>query len=1127
MSEEIEEVLDLEQRRKKANSARANQKKLSRARELAKRHLAGEDIIRKRAYRAARKSVRRRFASKRGEEYDNLTSSEKIAVDKLIAKKQKLINRLAMRLIPTIRRNEAKRLQSFMKGAPLQDMHTKVNESFDEMETTFNKHGYKNIRHSNSTYHGAYELRTTSKHTHRLPGELTKAGWKKHSFRAEHVGYDAHGNTYWAGVHKFSHPEHGTIKIRGTSTQLPKGTLQRKYEYSNTVIYRPKKKIDESFEARFSTFLTEAEECKKKEKKAKGKAKNKIVFFGKFDENNPAYRAIHKKAEKFGIDVNILGEVYDRGLREWSEDSNLSPEQTAFARVNSFINGGAALQEDEDLLGRELNEEYKKGQRVYIKNKVKHNTPLSGTVHSVTDDHVIINAYNGGSNKYKAHKNDVSLNKEDSWIHRSKVDESVYEGYEEDLANFDKNVDKIQKEHNKKSDYHYNKAKEHDEASTLNGTFKDLHHLNKARAHRKACAAHSDAAGAIVMRHHSAFYKSKEANKLSDALNEDVDLNEVSNKTLKSYIKKTKPDNDRYEKSLYDSKTRRGLFKKDGEYERVERRAIGTVMAKRKLENRIVAHRAKEIHDHLISSGYKKEPSEVKNHEKYSKESDHAKHHVIIKHGYHDYDRKVYHKIISKKYGHNLWAGGPAVAPETLHDAFHNTAKTSGKKIISSISSADEKHKNDIHEENLDELSKKILMNYANKAGDPVRKLNRKRGFDAALVKLGYGNGRAKIYAKEEAENLNELVQPIPTSTKHELLDKHIKKYSDAGWKYHGVDKRGGHVFKKRSYMPVAIHSKEDGGVVHIVNNGTRSREYDKNDKIIQKKYGGFNEDVVLNEDLKTEKDKTLTGVHHVYWKGKKLNIRIVNTRAGVVGGTGRGSNKTHYAIYYPSKNKYHHVGTMEQTKRLIHSNLQQQEGVKESVDEGYTIRSVGHEKVHLIKDGKVVGKFTNPHDAKMHISKLKETPLDEISKETLTNYFHKAQDQDRKRFIQGKPPIRKAGVLKAKNKIENMKEDHPNCGTPECCGQCNEEGNSQNDPSKRLAGTDSLVAAFKKDTPGQDTNDAFSKTFNETVRTAVKQAVIIPAHYDEYGNLIPAKSVNRRENKTIVHGGDNPNDGK
>lgn len=125
------------------------------------------------------------------------------------------------------------------------------------------------------------------------------------------------------------------------------------------------------------------------------------------------------------------------------------------------------------------------------------------------------------------------------------------------------------------------------------------------------------------------------------------------------------------------------------------------------------------------------------------------------------------------------------------------------------------------------------------------------------------------------------------------------------------------------------------------------------------------------------------------------------------------------------------------------------------------------------------------------------------------------------------------------------------------------EEGNCQPDPKKRLIGTDSLVKAFKKDTPGQDINESFNiayaagigQTFTaadlgmkvqggfalhpsviaemekmeeveEDVKAGDKEPVVIPAHKDARGNTIPAKTVMRRTDKKIIKSG-NVHDGE
>jgi len=92
-----------------------------------------------------------------------------------------------------------------------------------------------------------------------------------------------------------------------------------------------------------------------KTKKSEGKSKNnQIEILGKFsmqaEENTQIFRALEKKADKSGINLDILGEVFDRGIDAYSESYDVSPTQYAFARVNSFINKGRTYYtEDADL----------------------------------------------------------------------------------------------------------------------------------------------------------------------------------------------------------------------------------------------------------------------------------------------------------------------------------------------------------------------------------------------------------------------------------------------------------------------------------------------------------------------------------------------------------------------------------------------------------------------------------------------------------------------------------------------------------------------------------------------------------------------------------------------------------
>ena len=69
------------------------------------------------------------------------------------------------------------------------------------------------------------------------------------------------------------------------------------------------------------------------------------------DELNEKIEGLVKKAEKSKMPYSILKKVYDRGMAAWrtGHRPGTTPQQWAFARVNSFLTGGGARKSDADL----------------------------------------------------------------------------------------------------------------------------------------------------------------------------------------------------------------------------------------------------------------------------------------------------------------------------------------------------------------------------------------------------------------------------------------------------------------------------------------------------------------------------------------------------------------------------------------------------------------------------------------------------------------------------------------------------------------------------------------------------------------------------------------------------------
>ena len=116
-------ALTLPQRQKRGRQLKAREPRMARAREVAKARLAPPSKIEQRAMAKARAFVKSRV-SPRKVPYAELTTSEKIQVDTAVAKKTKLIKKIAARLLPRIRKAEFERLKSFRDGEKLQDLST-------------------------------------------------------------------------------------------------------------------------------------------------------------------------------------------------------------------------------------------------------------------------------------------------------------------------------------------------------------------------------------------------------------------------------------------------------------------------------------------------------------------------------------------------------------------------------------------------------------------------------------------------------------------------------------------------------------------------------------------------------------------------------------------------------------------------------------------------------------------------------------------------------------------------------------------------------------------------------------------------------------------------------------------
>lgn len=312
-----EAVLTLSQRIKRAQIMRREAPKIERAREISRTRFAREDQLKNRAEVLARRLVKKKFAGQRGYDYQKLSTSEKIAIDAMVDKKVDLIHRLAKRLFPVVKRKEVARMLALHKGVNTTPGASPVNivNSYDPLQEMPEKYktGVKSTDVARAA-HFAKQTKMSPEQAVPAPGDATaKTKLSKYTKKYKQMFGESDGPVVWSK---------GNISIEKIGNKF--------------ALYNGKKKTQE-----FSS-LDQA-------KKIAQPLTEQIA-------------GLKKKAEKSGISYGTLKKVYDRGMAAWrtGHRPGTTPQQWAFARVNSFITKGKTYHTaDKDLREEvELNEWY-------------------------------------------------------------------------------------------------------------------------------------------------------------------------------------------------------------------------------------------------------------------------------------------------------------------------------------------------------------------------------------------------------------------------------------------------------------------------------------------------------------------------------------------------------------------------------------------------------------------------------------------------------------------------------------------------------------------------------------------------------------------------------------------------
>jgi hypothetical protein len=365
----VEAPLTFAQRRQRARIMKRYAPKIAAARRRKARRKATLDVLKSRARKKAINLVRKKVAGARGKSYADMTPGEKIMIDKKIQKRQALIDRLAKKLVPQVRKIEAERLKQ-----------KNTNEQFEMMLEDYYK-GVPRKQHDARKAHferGAKMDDNNPNAYKPAPGDAgAKTKESKHTKKYRQMYGEQINITNDDKPKKKTF--HQMMKTDGSPKLDKRFKINRKdYQSDQTEAVDPrvarlkdqhtdeKNRLRRSHEVEMDRLKTQV--LRRKTSRGNTEIKEDADLLKLVDEIHESIQleeakqleGIKKKAEKSGISYGILKKVFDRGVAAWrtGHRPGTTPSQWGYARVNSFITGGKTRTTADADLAKKINEDF-------------------------------------------------------------------------------------------------------------------------------------------------------------------------------------------------------------------------------------------------------------------------------------------------------------------------------------------------------------------------------------------------------------------------------------------------------------------------------------------------------------------------------------------------------------------------------------------------------------------------------------------------------------------------------------------------------------------------------------------------------------------------------------------------
>jgi hypothetical protein len=111
-SDELDEIMNMQQRRKRALTMRKFKTKIAVGRKRSQRRMATPEKLKSRSRKKAIQIVRAKVAGEQGASYGSLPVGQKMIIDKKVAKRKAVVDRIAKRILPKIKKLDRSKFSS-------------------------------------------------------------------------------------------------------------------------------------------------------------------------------------------------------------------------------------------------------------------------------------------------------------------------------------------------------------------------------------------------------------------------------------------------------------------------------------------------------------------------------------------------------------------------------------------------------------------------------------------------------------------------------------------------------------------------------------------------------------------------------------------------------------------------------------------------------------------------------------------------------------------------------------------------------------------------------------------------------------------------------------------------------